>query len=102
MLPMLSYFRVENYKCLERAEFPLTPIHVLIGPNDSGKTSVLEAMRAYMQSTYLYVQVKEALPEGWQGNELVYHGAGTEGKVSLTALSDLPLAHTDVVGIIGP
>jgi AAA15 family ATPase/GTPase len=43
---MLSYFRVENYKCLERVELPLTPMHVLIGPNDSGKTSVLEAMLA--------------------------------------------------------
>jgi hypothetical protein len=95
MLPMLSYFRVENYKCLERAEFPLTPIHVLIGPNDSGKTSVLEAMLAYMQSTSLGIPVGDALPEGWQGKELVYHGAPKDGQVSLTAMSDRSLAPKD-------
>jgi predicted ATPase len=99
---MLSYFRVENYKCLERVEFPLTPIHVLIGPNDSGKTSVLEAMLAYMRSTYLTTAVRDALPEGRQGKELVYHGAPNEGQVSLTAMSDRRLAPKDATAGIGP
>jgi len=99
---MLRYFRVENYKCLERAEFPLTPIHVLIGPNDSGKTSVLESMLAYMRSTYLSNPVTEALPEGWEGKELVYHGAEKEGKVSLTAMSDRSLAPKEAVEDIDP
>jgi predicted ATPase len=99
---MLRYFRVENYKCLERAEFPLTPIHVLIGPNDSGKTSVLESMLAYMRSTDLTNPVTEALPEGWEGKELVYHGAENGGKVSLTAMSDRSLAPKEVVEDIDP
>jgi energy-coupling factor transporter ATP-binding protein EcfA2 len=123
---MLSYFRAENYKCLERVEFPLTPIHVLIGPNDSGKTSVLEAMRAYMQSTYFSIPVRQALPEGWEGKELVYHGIKIDGpvpfgppipgapwvvrqhsaeidlKVSLTAMSTRSLAPADAVAGIGP
>jgi len=98
---MLRYFRVENYKCLERAEFPLTPIHVLIGPNDSGKTSVLESMLAYMRSTYL-TPVREALPEGWEGKELVYHGAEKDGKVSLTAMSEQSVASKEAVEDIGP
>src|ERR1700694_4254461 len=98
---MLLYFRAENYKCLERAEFPLTPIHVLIGPNDSGKTSVLESMLAYMRSTYL-TPVREALPEGWEGKELVYHGAEKDGKISLTAMSDRSLAPQDAGEDIGP
>jgi predicted ATPase len=92
---MLSYFRVENYKCLERAEFPLTPIHVLIGRNDSGKTSVLEAMLAYMRSTSSTIAVPEALSDGWQGKELVYHGAKKDAQVSLTAMSDRSLVTKD-------
>src|SRR5271167_4873452 len=85
---MLSYFRVENYKCLERVEFPLTAIHVLIGPNDSGKTSVLEAMLAYMRCTSSNLPVDEYLPAGPLGNELVYHGAPKDGKISLAAASN--------------
>lgn len=43
---MLSHFSVKNYKCLADVSLPLTPIHVLIGQNDTGKTSLLEAIRA--------------------------------------------------------
>jgi predicted ATPase len=40
----LSRFQVQNYKCLANVDIPLTPFHVIIGENDSGKTSLLEAM----------------------------------------------------------
>ena len=40
----LSRFQVHNYKCLTNVDIPLTPFHVIIGENDSGKTSLLEAM----------------------------------------------------------
>ena len=43
----LSRFGVKNYKCLGEIDIPLTPIHVLIGQNDCGKTSLLEAMAAF-------------------------------------------------------
>jgi AAA15 family ATPase/GTPase len=43
---MIEYFSVNNYKCLVDVGLPLTPIHVIIGQNDSGKTSLLEAMLA--------------------------------------------------------
>jgi energy-coupling factor transporter ATP-binding protein EcfA2 len=103
MLPMLSYFRVVNYKCLERVEFPLTPIHVLIGPNDSGKTSVLEAMLAYMRSTHSPVeQVHRAVPGGSFGKELVYHGAPKDGPITFTGMGDRALAPRDAIQGIGP
>ena len=47
---MLTHFKVSNYKCLVDVELPLTPIHVIIGQNDSGKTSLLEAMLALSRS----------------------------------------------------
>jgi hypothetical protein len=100
---MLSYFLAQNYKCLERVEFPLTPIHVLIGPNDSGKTSTLEAMCIYMQSTAFPIPVADTLPAPWSYNELVFHGAEDGAGVSLMALGDGRHAvktHTDPLSYI--
>ena len=43
----LSRFRVCGYKCLADVDIPLTPIHVLVGRSDCGKTSLLEAISAF-------------------------------------------------------
>jgi predicted ATPase len=69
---MLEYFYTNNYKCLVDVKIPLTPIHVIIGQNDSGKTSVLEAMLALSRSTER--QLVEAFPGDWQDRELVFAG----------------------------
>ena len=37
---MIKQIRIQNYKALRDVTLDLTPIHVLIGPNDSGKTSI--------------------------------------------------------------
>jgi len=71
----LSRFRVKNYKCLADVDIPLTPIHVLIGPNDAGKTSVLEAIAALHNSSEL--PLPELFPKPWAGRELVFHGDST-------------------------
>ena len=47
---MITRFRVQNYKALRDVTLDLTPVHVLIGPNDSGKTSLLEALAALCRS----------------------------------------------------
>ncbi len=47
---MITRFRVQNYKALRDVTLNLTPVHVLIGPNDSGKTSLLEALAALCRS----------------------------------------------------
>jgi energy-coupling factor transporter ATP-binding protein EcfA2 len=36
---------IENYGCIQKASFVLTPLHALIGPNDSGKSTTLRALR---------------------------------------------------------
>lgn len=41
---MITQFHVANYKALRDVTLDLTPIHVLIGPNNSGKSSLLEAI----------------------------------------------------------
>jgi hypothetical protein len=69
----LSRFGVKNYKCLGDIDIPLTPIHVLIGQNDCGKTSLLEAMAAFFATRE--TDLESIFPEPWVGQELVRHGS---------------------------
>lgn len=41
---MLQRVHIQNYKCLRDVEVELSPLTVLIGPNDSGKTSFLTCL----------------------------------------------------------
>lgn len=43
--PYVAGVRIEGYRCLKAVELALTPLHALIGPNDSGKSSILRAIR---------------------------------------------------------
>jgi energy-coupling factor transporter ATP-binding protein EcfA2 len=76
----LTRFGVKNYKCLGNIDIPLTPIHVLIGENDSGKTSLLEAINAF------YAVTKNcdasAFKGSWKGCDLVSHRS-SEKTISL-------------------
>ncbi|MEX2175430.1 MAG: AAA family ATPase [Pirellulaceae bacterium] len=79
---MINRFRVQNYKALRDVSLDLTPIHVLIGPNDSGKTSILSALAALCRSVDLHLE--QAFGGAWDGRELVWHG-DSEGVVRLSA-----------------
>ncbi|MBI4706260.1 MAG: AAA family ATPase [Deltaproteobacteria bacterium] len=46
---MIERFRAENYGCLKNVEVKLTPIHAFVGPNDSGKSTLLHAIRTVCQ-----------------------------------------------------
>lgn len=70
----MSRFGVKRYKCLGEIDIPLTPIHVLIGENDAGKTSLLEAKAAFLGSGRN--PIASQFSEPWEGRELVLHGAG--------------------------
>jgi predicted ATPase len=43
---MLERIQIENYKCLRDVTVDLAPFTILIGPNDSGKSSFLEVVRS--------------------------------------------------------
>lgn len=66
---MITRFRVQNYKALKDVSLDLTPVHVLIGPNDSGKTSILEAMAALSRSADY--ELPAAFSGSWSGRDLV-------------------------------
>lgn len=83
---MITRFRVQNYKALRDVALDLTPMHVLIGPNDSGKTSILEALASLCRS--VDHQLPEAFVGSWKGADLVWKGdidliaaLGAEGNV---------------------
>jgi len=67
---MIKRLRVKNFKALRDVDIALTPIHVLIGPNDSGKTSILDALAALCRS--VDHDLPDAFLGSWKGEELVW------------------------------
>ena len=67
---MITKFRVQNYKALRDVSLKMTPIHVLIGPNDSGKSSLLEALGAFCRSADCELAI--AFRGSWEGRDLVW------------------------------
>jgi predicted ATPase len=43
---IIERIRIKSFRCIKELEFPLTPLHALIGPNDSGKSTILDAVMA--------------------------------------------------------
>ena len=70
---MITRFRVQNYKALKDVTLDLTPIHVLIGANDTGKTSILEAIATICRSTDL--ELPQAFLGAWDGRAMVWQNA---------------------------
>jgi predicted ATPase len=54
---MITRLTVENFKCLQKTSLDLGPFTVLIGANDSGKSSILDAIHVLGRT------VTETLPE---------------------------------------
>ena len=46
---MINTFRAKNYGCLKDVTVGLTPLHAFIGPNDSGKSTILRGIRTVVQ-----------------------------------------------------
>ncbi|MCK6529757.1 AAA family ATPase [Myxococcota bacterium] len=63
---MISRLTVRNYGCVKDATVHLTPLHALIGPNDSGKSTLLRALRTVVQSASSVFDVED--PEGTQAS----------------------------------
>jgi predicted ATPase len=53
---MIETFKIRNYKVLREVDFHLRPLTLIVGPNASGKTTILEAIE------YLLGAVRNDLP----------------------------------------
>lgn len=67
---MIENIRVQNFKAIANAELSLTPLHLLIGPNDTGKTSFLEAIAAVSRS--LDHMPNDTFLGRWSSRQLVH------------------------------
>ena len=95
---MIKQFRVQNYKALRDVTLNLTPLHVLIGPNDSGKTSLIEAIAALCRS--VDHPLSQAFVGRWDGPDLVI-SRDVERVVSLGVHEESEVTRCDVDYEIG-
>lgn len=79
---MIVKLHIKNFKAVADAEITLTPLHLLIGPNDSGKTSILEAIAALARS--LDHSISDSFLGRWASTQLV-HSGGTDNRVTFEA-----------------
>ena len=82
---MITKLTVENFKALRRVEVKLTPLTVLIGPNNSGKSSFLEAVYALSRSTQF--PLTNSFWSSWQHRELVY---GNDPAAAVKFIAEYP------------
>lgn len=71
---MITSMRVERFRAIGNAAVRLGPFNVLIGRNDSGKTSFLEAVYALSNSTRS--PIVESFWSPWRGKDLIHDGYG--------------------------
>jgi predicted ATPase len=46
---MITRFEASNFRCLKKVSVALTPLHAFIGPNDSGKSTLLQGILNIMK-----------------------------------------------------
>jgi AAA15 family ATPase/GTPase len=47
---MFTYLGLKNFRAFESLDLELAPITILVGPNNSGKSSIISAMRILTQT----------------------------------------------------
>jgi len=73
---MLERINIRNYKCLVDLTLEMGMFNVLIGPNDSGKTSVLDAI--HLLSLLVHAQnIRDVFQKTGNVAALISHGAET-------------------------
>jgi predicted ATPase len=70
---LIHRLRIANFKALRDVSVDLGSLHVLIGPNDTGKTSILQAAAALCRSVD-QDSLAEAFLGPWDGRELAWRG----------------------------
>jgi ABC-type cobalamin/Fe3+-siderophores transport system ATPase subunit len=73
---MITKVTIENFKKLERVEFPLSQSVVLIGPNNAGKSTIFQALCLWEIGVANYLQ-------SYQKNDLNRLGAATINRKDL-------------------
>ena len=59
---MVTRFYVDNFRCLVNFELKLDETNILLGPNGSGKTSVLDALRRIQNLVVRGARIEDSFP----------------------------------------
>ena len=86
---MLSRLVIENFRSIKNVDIPLGPVNVFVGPNNAGKTAILEALNLLLGETY---------PSARSFDERDYHMHDGTLPISITAFLDTPIQVKDVFG----
>jgi predicted ATPase len=71
---MIERLKIENFKVFKEVEFPLHPLTVIVGPNASGKSSILQALDCCLVSSGRFLPPMQP-----------FHRYGADGPVALTS-----------------
>jgi len=55
---MINELKIQNFKCLRDTAISFEPLTVLIGPNDSGKTSILRYLSSRPESAAAHLDTQ--------------------------------------------
>lgn len=95
--PLITHLHIESFKCLRDVTIELSPLTVLMGANDSGKSSILDAIRLLGRTTgeALPSALSSFVPEGAPTEALVWNGDETE-RIVLDAMGAGYSYHLDL------
>ena len=79
---MIDKLRVRNFRCLRDVEVPLGPLNFLIGPNNTGKSSLLDALELLSRCVHAAGTVN-ALAESGNRFERMVTGGDVDAQVTL-------------------
>lgn len=89
--PYIKRVRVQDFGCVKDATLELTRLHALIGPNDSGKTTLLRAVRTAMTHAH-------ELFLGQPNPAMNSQSSFDDGLISTSTSIDVSLALSDAPG----
>ncbi|MCH7746236.1 MAG: AAA family ATPase, partial [Chloroflexi bacterium] len=49
---MLSRLVIQNFRSIKHLDIPLGPINMFVGPNNAGKTNILEALNLVLGESF--------------------------------------------------
>lgn len=91
--PCLRDLRIQGYGCIHDATLHLTPLHALIGPNDSGKSTLLRALRTL---AFLLADPASVTNDAPAHDDLLRALRGSHGIVRFEASSDDATWHVEI------
>lgn len=106
---MLDRITIQNYRCFERVSVELRPLSVLVGQNDSGKSSFLSAIETLfvggnlpLADHWRLAWANRVVIEGRAGNQMVrLDQQGPPGHKQVPTLNSKPVLPDSIQSVFG-